>query len=216
MSLRILLADDHKIMREGLRSLIEKQPGMEGIAEAENGRTTVALSRKLKPDVVIIDIAMPDLNGIEATRQIIADSPDVKVTALSMLSDTKFVREMLSAGASGYLLKDSAFEELGKALRTVVNNQTYLSPKIASLVVKDYLGNIAKDSSTFPVLTNREREVLQLFAEGKTTSKIASCLYVSVKTIETHRKKIMDKLGFKSIAELTKYAIREGLTSLDS
>jgi len=216
MSLRILLADDHKIMREGLRSLIEKQPGMEVIAEAENGRTTVALSRKLKPDVVIIDIAMPDLNGIEATRQIIADSPDVKVTALSMLSDTKFVREMLSAGASGYLLKDSAFEELGKALRTVVNNQTYLSPKIASLVVKDYLGNIAKDSSTFPVLTNREREVLQLFAEGKTTSQIASCLYVSVKTIETHRKKIMDKLGFKSIAELTKYAIREGLTSLDS
>ena len=216
MSLRILLADDHKIMREGLRSLIEKQPGMEVIAEAENGRTTVVLSRKLKPDVVIIDIAMPDLNGIEATRQIIADSPDVKVTALSMLSDTKFVREMLSAGASGYLLKDSAFEELGKALRTVVNNQTYLSPKIASLVVKDYLGNIAKDSSTFPVLTNREREVLQLFAEGKTTSQIASCLYVSVKTIETHRKKIMDKLGFKSIAELTKYAIREGLTSLDS
>jgi DNA-binding NarL/FixJ family response regulator len=216
MSLRILLADDHKIMREGLRSLIEKQPGMEVIAEAENGRTTVALSRKLKPDVVIIDIAMPDLNGIEATRQIIADTPDVKVTALSMLSDTKFVREMLSAGASGYLLKDSAFEELGKALHTIVNNQTYLSPKIASLVVKDYLGNIAKDSSTFPVLTNREREVLQLFAEGKTTKQIASCLYVSVKTIETHRKKIMDKLGFKSIAELTKYAIREGLTSLDS
>jgi DNA-binding NarL/FixJ family response regulator len=216
MSLRILLADDHKIMREGLRSLIEKQPGMEVIAEAENGRTTVALSRKLKPDVVIIDIAMPDLNGIEATRQIIADTPDVKVTALSMLSDTKFVREMLSAGASGYLLKDSAFEELGKALHTIVNNQTYLSPKIASLVVKDYLSNIAKDSSTFPVLTNREREVLQLFAEGKTTKQIASCLYVSVKTIETHRKKIMDKLGFKSIAELTKYAIREGLTSLDS
>jgi DNA-binding NarL/FixJ family response regulator len=174
------------------------------------------LSRKLKPDVVIIDIAMPDLNGIEATRQIIADTPDVKVTALSMLSDTKFVREMLSAGASGYLLKDSAFEELGKALHTIVNNQTYLSPKIASLVVKDYLGNIAKDSSTFPVLTNRDREVLQLFAEGKTTKQIASCLYVSVKTIETHRKKIMDKLGFKSIAELTKYAIREGLTSLDS
>ena len=216
MSLRILLADDHKIMREGLRSLIEKQPGMEVIAEADNGRTTVALSRKLKPDVVIIDIAMPDLNGIEATRQIIADTPDVKVTALSMLSDTKFVREMLSAGASGYLLKDSAFEELGKALRTIVNNQTYLSPKIASLVVKDYLSNIAKDSSTFPVLTNREREVLQLFAEGKTTKQIASCFYVNVKTIETHRKKIMDKLGFKSIAELTKYAIREGLTSLDS
>ena len=217
MSLRILLADDHKIMREGLRSLIEKQPGMEVIAEAENGRTPVALSRKLKPDVVIIDIAMPDLNGIEATRQIIADTPDVKVTALSMLSDTKFVREMLSAGASGYLLKDSAFEELGKALRTVVNNQTYLSPKIANLVEKDYPpGNSTKGSPALPVLTNREREVLTLLAEGKTTKQIASSLYVSVKTIETHRKKIIDKLGFNSIAELTKYAIREGLTSLDT
>ena len=217
MSLRILLADDHRIMREGLRSLLEKQPGMEVIAEAENGRTTVQLSRELKPDVVVMDIAMPDLNGIEATRQILAESPDVKVTALSMLSDTKFVREMLSAGASGYLLKDSAFEELGKALRTVINNQTYLSPKIASLVVKDYLGNIAsKDSSASPVLTNREREVLQLLAEGKNAKQIASSLYVSVKTIETHRKKIMDKLGMNSIAELTKYAIREGLTSLDS
>jgi len=217
MSLRILLADDHRIMREGLRSLLEKQPGMEVIAEAENGRTTVQLSRELKPDVVVMDIAMPDLNGIEATRQILTESPDVKVTALSMLSDTKFVREMLSAGASGYLLKDSAFEELGKALRTVINNQIYLSPKIASLVVKDYLGNIAnKDSSASPVLTNREREVLQLLAEGKSTKQIASSLYVSVKTIETHRKKIMDKLGINSIAELTKYAVREGLTSLDS
>jgi DNA-binding NarL/FixJ family response regulator len=217
MSLRILLADDHRIMREGLRSLLEKQPGMEVIAEAENGRTTVQLSRELKPDVVVMDIAMPDLNGIEATRQIVAESPGVKVTALSMLSDTKFVREMLSAGASGYLLKDSAFEELGNALRTVINNQTYLSPKIAGLVVKDYLGNISTDdSSASPVLTNREREVIQLFAEGNTTKQIASCLYVSVKTIETHRKKIMDKLGLNSIAELTKYAIREGLTSLDA
>ena len=217
MSLRILLADDHRIMREGLRSLLEKQPDMEVIAEAENGRTTVRLSRELKPDVVIMDIAMPDLNGIEATRQIVAESPGVKVTALTMLSDMKFVREMLSAGASGYLLKDSAFEELGNALRTVTNNQTYLSPKIASLVVKDYLGSISTDdSSTSPVLTNREREVIQLFAEGKTTKQIASCLYVSIKTVETHRKNIMDKLGFSSIAELTKYAIREGLTSLDT
>ncbi len=217
MSLRILIADDHRIMREGLRSLLEKQPGMEVIAEADNGRTTVQLSRKLKPDVVVMDIAMPDLNGIEATRQIVTETPGVKVTALSMLSDTKFVREMLSAGASGYLLKDSAFEELGNALHTVMKNQTYLSPKIASLVVKDYLGTILmKDSSVSPVLTNREREVIQLFAEGKTTKEIASCLYLSIKTIETHRKRIMDKLGFSSIAELTKYAIREGLTSLNT
>jgi DNA-binding NarL/FixJ family response regulator len=216
MSTRIILADDHGIMREGLRALLEKQPGIEVIAEAENGRTTVELSRELKPDVVIIDISMPDLNGIEATRQIIAESPGVKVIALSMHSDRKFVREMLSAGASGYMLKDSAFEELDKAISTVNDNQTYLSPGIADTVVKDYLGKIVTDNSAASIaLTNREREVLQLFAEGKTTKQIASLLFVSIKTIETHRKQIMDKLGLNSIAELTKYAIREGLTSLE-
>jgi two-component system response regulator NreC len=216
MSTRIILADDHGIMREGLRALLEKQPGIEVIAEAENGRTTVELSRELKPDVVIIDISMPDLNGIEATRQIIAESPGVKVIALSMHSDRKFVREMLSAGASGYMLKDSAFEELDKAISTVNDNQTYLSPGIADTVVKDYLGKIVTDNSAASIaLTNREREVLQLFAEGKTTKQIASLLCVSIKTIETHRKQIMDKLGLNSIAELTKYAIREGLTSLE-
>jgi len=216
MSTRIILADDHGIMREGLRALLEKQPGIEVIAEAENGRTTVELSRELKPDVVIIDIAMPDLNGIEATRQIVAESPGVKVIALSMHSDRKFVREMLSAGASGYMLKDSAFEELDKAISTVNDNKTYLSPGIADTVVKDYLGKIVTDNSAASIaLTKREREVLQLFAEGKTTKQIASLLFVSIKTIETHRKQIMDKLGLKSIAELTKYAIREGLTSLE-
>ncbi len=216
MSTRIILADDHGIMREGLRALLEKQPGIEVIAEAENGRTTVELSRELKPDVVIIDISMPDLNGIEATRQIVAESPGVKVIALSMHSDRKFVREMLSAGASGYMLKDSAFEELDKAISTVNDNQTYLSPGVADTVVKDYLGKIVTDNSAASIaLTNREREVLQLFAEGKTTKQIASLLFVSIKTIETHRKQIMDKLGLNSIAELTKYAIREGLTSLE-
>ena len=215
MSFKIILADDHRIMREGLRALLEKQPDIEVLAEAENGRTTVELSRELKPNVVIIDIAMPDLNGIEATRQILAESPGVKVIALSMHSDRKFVREMLSAGASGYMLKDSAFEELGKALHAVINNQTYLSLGIADVVVKDYMGNIvAKDSASL-VLTKREREVLQLFAEGKTTKQIASILFVSIKTIETHRKKIMYKLGLDSVAELTKYAIREGLTPLE-
>ncbi len=147
MSLRIILADDHRIMREGLRSLLEKQPGMEVIAEADNGRTTVQLSRKFKPDVVLMDIIMPDLNGIEATRQIVNDVPGIKVVALSMHSDSKFVTEMLSAGASGYLLKDSAFEELGNALHTVMKNQTYLSPKIADLVAKNNLSNTPiKDS----------------------------------------------------------------------
>ena len=217
MSLRILIADDHRIMREGLRSLLEKQPDTEVIAEAENGRTTLQMSRRFKPDVVLMDIIMPDLNGIEATRQIIAELPDIKVIALSMHSDKKFVVEMLGAGASGYLLKDTAFEELGKALHTVVNNQTYLSPKIAGLMAEDYSPNVAnKDSLVAPVLTSREREVIQLIAEGKTTKQIASLLNVSVKTVETHRKKIMDKLGTNSVAELTKYAIREELTSLDS
>jgi two-component system response regulator NreC len=217
VSLRILLADDHRIMREGLRSLLEKQPDTEVIAEAENGRTTLQMSRRFKPDVILMDIIMPDLNGIEATRQILAELPDIKVIALSMHSDKKFVVEMLNAGASGYLLKDTAFEELGKALHTVVNNRTYLSPKIAGLMAEDYSpSSETKDSSVSPVLTSREREVIQLIAEGKTTKQIASLLNVSVKTVETHRKKIMDKLGTNSVAELTKYAIREGLTSLDS
>ena len=216
MSVKIILADDHRIMREGLRALLEKEAGIEVIAEADNGRTTVELSRELNPDVVVIDIGMPDLNGIDATRQIVSESPAVKVIALSMHSDRKFVREMLSAGASGYLLKDSAFEELGTALSTVINNQTYLSPKIADTVVKDYLGKVEpKESKVSPALTKREREVLQLIAEGKTTKDIASHLYVSIKTIETHRKQIMDKVGLNSVAELTKYAIREGLTSLE-
>jgi len=218
MSIRILLADDHRIVREGLRSLLEKQPGMEVIAEAENGRTTVALTRKLKPDVVIMDITMPDLNGIEATRQIISELPDVKVIALSMHSVRKLVAEILSAGASGYLLKHSAFEELGKALHTVINNQTYLSPKIAGIVVEHYVRHPSSQfaPSVSSVLTVREREILQLLAEGNSTRQFASSLYVSVSTIESHRKKIMDKLCFHSIAELTKYAIREGLTSLDT
>jgi len=216
MSVKIILADDHRIMREGLRALLEKQSGMEVIAEAEDGRTTVDLAHELKPDVVVIDISMPDLNGIDATRQIISASPHIKVIALSMHSDRKFVREMLTAGASGYLLKDSAFEELGAALAAVINNQTYLSPKIADTVVRDYLGKIdTTESKTSPTLTHREREVLQLLAEGRTTKEIASKLCVSIKTIETHRKQIMEKVGLKSVAELTKYAIREGLTSLE-
>jgi DNA-binding NarL/FixJ family response regulator len=216
MSVKIILADDHRIMREGLRALLEKQSGMEVIAEAEDGRTTVDLAHELKPDVVVIDISMPDLNGIDATRQIIRASPHIKVIALSMHSDRKFVREMLAAGASGYLLKDSAFEELGAALAAVLNNQTYLSPKIADTVVRDYLGKIdTTEAKTSPTLTHREREVLQLLAEGRTTKDIASKLCVSIKTIETHRKQIMEKVGLKSVAELTKYAIREGLTSLE-
>jgi DNA-binding NarL/FixJ family response regulator len=219
MSIRILLADDHMIVRKGLKTLLEKQPAFEVIAEAGEGRTTVELAQKLSPDVVIIDIAMPDMNGIEATRRIIEKVPTVKVIALSMHSDRRFVGEMLKAGASGYLLKECAFEELANAIRAVVANRTYLSPEIAESVIQDYahiLSKSKKDLSVFSILTNREREVLQLMAEGNTTREIASLLGISVKTVETYRRLIMDKLNIYSIAELTKYAIREGLTTLEN
>jgi two-component system response regulator NreC len=215
MAIRILLADDHKIVRQGLRTLLEQEPDMEVVAEAEDGRIAVRLARELAPQVVIMDVGMPDLNGIEATRQVLADTPGLKVIALSMHSDRRFVVNMLKAGASGYLLKDSAFEELAAAIRVVMLNKTYLSPGVSDIVIKDYVQGPREDSSVFSVLTPREREVLQLMAEGKSTKQIADRLHVSVKTIETHRQQIMTKLGIHSVAELTKYAVREGLSSLE-
>jgi two-component system response regulator NreC len=217
MSLRILLADDHKITRQGLRSLLEKQQDMEVVAEAEDGRTAVRLVGELSPNVVIMDVTMPDLNGVEATRQIVSQSPDVKIIALSMHSDTLFVTEMLRSGASGYLLKDCAFEELARAIHAVVAGKTYLSPSVSGVVVDDYLHRLSKaDFSDSQVLTDREREVLQLLAEGKSTKQIALKLHISVKTVETHRRQMMNKLDIHTVAELTKYAIRKGLTSLET
>jgi DNA-binding NarL/FixJ family response regulator len=217
MSVKILLADDHQIMRDGLRSLIEQQHGMEVVAEAENGRAAVKLTRKFRPDVIVMDINMPDLNGIDATRQIVAEFPGTKVIAFSMHTDHQFVVGALKAGVSGYLQKDSAFEELERAIRTVISNQTYLSPKIAGDVVGGYVEKLVADESAAPAsLTDREREVAQLYAEGHTTKQIADCLNLSVKTVETHRRHIMEKLNVTSIAELTKFAIREGLTTLDT
>ena len=216
MSIKILIADDHKIVREGLCTLIEKHPDMVIVAEAEDGRTTVKLAKELLPDVVVIDISMPDLNGIGATHQIVAENPRVKVIALSMHADRHFVVEMFKAGASGYLLKDCAFEEVCQAIRAVVKNQTYVSPKIADVVMQDYLHKLPKsDFSVFSVLTTREREVLQLLAEGKNTKEIAHFLEVSGKTVETYRQHIMEKLDIHNVAELTKYAIREGLTTIE-
>lgn len=216
MKTKIILADDHKIIREGLRALLEKQPDMEVIAEAQDGITTVNLVQKLQPNVVIMDIGMPEMNGIDATTKITADFKTVKVIALSMHSDRRFVMQMLKAGAAGYLLKDSAFEELVVAIHIVMAKQHYLSQKITDVVVQEYLHNLPKNEPTaFSVLTAREREVLQLIAEGKSTKQIASNLNVSIKTIETHRQQVMDKLNMRSIAELTKYAVREGLTSLE-
>ncbi len=217
MTTRIILADDHKIMREGLRALLEKQQDFEVTAEAENGLDAVQLAKKLRPHIVIMDIGMPGLNGIEATRQITADVPSTKVIALSMHSDKRFVIEMLKAGVSAYLLKDSASEELVSAIRTVLADKPYLSPQITGVVLKDYLSTLSRtEPSAFTLLTPREREVLQLIAEGRTTKQIATALFVSVKTVDTHRQQLMEKLNLRSVAELTKYAIREGLTSLDA
>ena len=204
------------MVREGLRGLLENQPDMEVIAEAGDGRAALRLIQETSPDVVVMDVVMPDLNGIEATRQVIVRAPGVKVIALSMYSDTRFITGMLSAGASGYVLKDCAVEELVQAIHTVVENQTYLSPGITQIVVRDYIDHLDKmRPSAFSLLTAREREVIQLLAEGMTMKEIAYQLDLGVKTVETHRQQIMEKLDTHSIAELTKYAIREGLTSLE-
>lgn len=216
MSIRILLADDHKIVRDGLRCLLEQQEDMEVVGEAENGRTAVELARTLSPNVAILDIGMPDLNGVDAAKKMTAKAPGVKVIALSMHSDRRFVEGMFRAGAAGYLLKDCAFEELARAVRAVAGGQTYLSPVISTVLVADYLTKSeAAEAVDADVLTTREREVLQLLAEGHSTKAVAARLHVSVKTIETHRQRVMAKLDIHSIAGLTKYAIREGLTSPD-
>ncbi len=214
--IKVLLADDHKIVRDGLRTLIERELGMEVIGEAENGRKTVKLAQKFAPSIVIMDVTMPDMNGIEATRKINSCSPATKIIALSMHSDRRFVLGMLEAGASGYLLKDCAFDELANAIRHVAAGNTYLSPRIADVVVKEYLHKSTDPvSAAGSVLTAREREIIQLIAEGMSAKEIASHLNVSVKTVETHRRNIMEKLDTRSIAELTKYAVREGLVSID-
>lgn len=213
MSIRVIIADDHRIMREGIRMLLNGEPDITVIAEAENGRRAVDLALELTPEVIVMDITMPDLNGIEATRQILDNMPDTRIIALSMHSDRRFITGVIGAGAMGYLLKDCAFEELAQAIRTVASNQMYLSPRIAGIVVKDYMKNL-KPQPTIQSLTDREREVLQLIAEGNTVTEISSKMHLSKKTIESHRNNVMNKLNIHNVAELTKYAIREGLTPL--
>ena len=217
MSVRVMLADDHKIMREGIHALLENEPGIEVIGEADGGEKAVRMALERRPDVVLMDITMPDLSGIEATRRILADMPQVKVVALSMHSDRRFVREMLEAGAAGYLLKDDAFEELKNALLAVSRNQTYLSPALASTPQESYPERAEPDADARParMLSRREREVLQLISEGKNTQHIARALSLSEKTVAAHRSHIMHKLRVKSVAELTKIAVREGLTFVE-
>lgn len=216
MGTKIILVDNHQIMRDGLRFMLEKFPDLNVVGEADNGHDGVTLAHKLLPDVVIMDISMPDLNGIDATRQIKKLIPQTKVIALSMHSDKKYVINMLKAGASGYVLKECAFEELSRAIEQTAEGQTYLSPEITGEVIKDLMNAASKhETPTIASLTPREREVLQLIAEGWTTKEIAGRMEVSVKTIETHRRQIMNKLNAKSVAALTKIAIQEGLTTLD-
>jgi DNA-binding NarL/FixJ family response regulator len=214
MKIDVLIADDHQIVREGLRSLLAQEPGIRVVGEAAEGRTTLRLARELAPDVIIMDVAMPDLNGIEATRQIVAEFPAIRILALSMHDDRRFVLKMLKAGAKGYLLKDCAFKDLVKAIRVVVANRIYLGSEVADILAQDYLASAtSKESSAVQTPSPREREVLQLLAEGGSSHRIAESLHISIKTVETHRAQLMAKLKVRSVAELTKYAIREGLTA---
>jgi len=210
------LVDDHAIIREGLRSLLEKQPDMEVVADTDEGRKAVDLVREISPDVVIMDVTMAGLNGIEATRLITSEFPEVKVIALSIHSQRRFIADMLSAGAAGYILKECLFDELVQAIQAVAVGGRYLSPRIADVVVDDYVKRLSTTvDSPLSALTGREREVLQLVAEGKSTKEIALELHVSTKTIEANRRQIMEKLDVHSVAELTKCAVREGLTTLE-
>jgi DNA-binding NarL/FixJ family response regulator len=213
VSVRILLVDDHKIMRDGLRSLLEKESDFEIVAEAADGKEAVRMAREVEPDVVIMDVAMPDMNGIDATTRIRACLPDAKIVALTMHSDKNYLTGMLRAGTAGYLLKDCAAEELVKAVREVVSGKAYISPEIAPMILEDYSGR-AQASKKDSDLTDKETEVLQLLAEGLGTREIADRLKVSSKTVERSRTVIMEKLKLFSVAELTKYAIRKGITPL--
>jgi len=213
---RVLIAEDHKMMREGLRSLLEEKLGYDCVAEANDGYEAVRKAKEFHPDIVIMDIMLPNLNGIEATRQIKSQQPEIEVVVLSMHATRNYVLQVLQAGASAYLLKDSALEDLAAALVAVSKGGMYLSSAIttAAALKNEAAGISPKNLADVPRLTKRELQVLQLIADGRSTKEIAATLEVSVKTIETHRKQIMDKLSIRTIAGLTKYCIREGLTSL--
>jgi len=206
--IRILLADDHKLVRQGFRMILLAQPDMDVVGETGNGREAVELARSLKPDVVIMDVTMPELNGIEATRRIHENSPNIRVLALSVHRDSVYVREIVRAGAEGYLLKESADTDLLAAVRSVAEGNSYLSPEVSGAILKDYRKHA---TNPLDLLTTREREVLQLIAEGKTNKDIASSLNLSVYTVDGHRTRIMDKLNLHSVGELVRFAVRNGL-----
>ena len=215
-TLRVILADDHAIVREGLRAVLDKMGDVEVVGEAVDGREAVDLVRQLEPDIAVMDLSMPSLNGTDATRQIVDMGVGTRVIMMTMHADRHMVAETLKAGAMAYVLKNSAATELADAVRAVMVGNVYLSPKVAGVVVENFVRRQPTDQGPkASLLTPREREVLQLLAEGRTSKEIAATLHVGVKTIETHRSQIMDKLGLRSIAELTKFAVREGLTPLE-
>ena len=213
--LRILLADDHVVMRKGLRALLENQPDLEVAGECENGREAVALAASLKPDVAVMDVGMPQLNGIEATKAIVEQRSATAVVILSMHADEAYVMRALKAGAKGYLLKDSAAEDLIAALHAVTQNKSYFSPKVSKILAEDYVRVLKQkgEVDSYDLLTSREKEILQLLAEGKANKEVASALNISPYTVETHRGHILEKLNLHNPAELILYAVRKGIIS---
>jgi two-component system, NarL family, response regulator NreC len=212
---RILLADDHTVMRAGLRALLERQPNLEVVGEAEDGRQTVEIASSHVPDVVVMDIAMPNLNGVEATRRMVSKQPTISVVILSMYSDESYVMRALEAGARAYLLKDSAVTDLIRAIEAVSQGKSFFSPKISRILAEEYVHALRQKgvADSYELLTPREREILQLLAEGKTNKEVATSLNISVYTAETHRGNIFQKLNLHSSAELVLYAVRKGIIS---
>ena len=211
--IRILLADDHAIVRDGLRSLLERQPDMKIVGEAEDGRETVRLAEEQSPDIIVMDIAMPNMNGIEATRRIVASNPNAGIVILSMHQDESYVLRSLKAGAKGYLLKDSVRADVIEAIRSVAQGRSFLTRKVSKLLQEDYVRQMERLGleDSYELLTAREREILQLVAEGRTNKEVANELNISLTTVETHRTHILQKLGLHSVPKLILYAVRKGI-----
>jgi two-component system response regulator NreC len=215
--IKVVVADDHTILRQGIKALLDNQAGIEVIGEAKDGREALTLIERLQPDVILMDIAMPGLNGLEATRRIKKKFPKIKVLVLTMYTNEEYVFQILQAGANGYLVKETAFQDLISAITAVYRDEAFMSPSISKQVINRYTQRAQKSNDTAcDVLTTREREVLQLIAEGSSSKKIAEALFISPKTVETHRTHIMDKLNIHNRTDLVKYAIRKGIVDIDS
>lgn len=212
--MNILLVDDHELVRHGLRVLLESQCGMSVVGEAADGATAIRLARELHPEIVLMDISMPDMNGKDAARQITSEQNGARVIALSIHSNRQFIVDMFGAGASGYVLKECAFDELVRAIHVVMSGQRYLSDKSVQVVIQDIVGDVPS-SGGHPLLTGRECEIVRQLADGRTTKQIAQAIDISPKTVDACRREIMAKLNIHSVAELTKFAVREGITTLE-